>query len=640
MRASFIPPRVKVGVLSVFCFARAGVLAALSLLCVAPAVAQTAPSPAPSTPPEIGRVSTSDRHDEPIGRTTRPTFVVDRAAIDAAGARTIADALKLVPGITLSSYGAFGAQTDYGIRGATSAQTLVLIDGTPLAAASDGIVDLGAYPTTGVQRIEVVESAGSTLYGSNAIGGIINIITGVPQTGARLASGSYGEHDAELDAGTAHLGVAYERHVATNGYGYPAYRYSADPAGNFAAGTRANAAAMQSAARVAYRSTLGRDLTVHAEAGSAAIRSDVPGGLSFLTPTATQPVSQDNAFVEIARNGARATTALTLSGARQNLVYDDPSFGGESDTYDGRAQVSLRHTVTGERGDLVAGADFSRESALIDLGPNGPPPSVDGRLAQSALYAQYAYAIAPGDRLTVGLRGEHDAPFGSALVPSVGFLADAGAARISANLGAAFRVPTLIDLYYPGFSNPQLRPERTRNVDLTVALPHVLGGISAGYFARRGTNLIVLDDNFIPQNAQHATIEGLMVTARSRPFHGLVADLSATDVYRASDDVTGLRLRRNPALRSTIGLTRPFGADRFAFGVHALVVGSSGENGTTLPITGVYDAYTTVDAYLRYKVAKAAILTLRGFDLGDEHPAPVYGYPMPGRRVLLELSTR
>ena len=626
-------------VLPVSLLVRAGAAAALSLLCVAPAAAQSAPSPAPTMPPEIGRVSTSDRHDEPIGRSTRPTFVVDRAAIDAAGARSVADALKLVPGVTLTPYGAFGAQADYGIRGATSSQTLVLIDGTPLAAASNGIVDLGSYPTTGVQRIEVVESAGSTLYGSNAIGGIINIITGVPRTGARIAAGSYGERDAEIDAGTGNLGVAYERHVATNGYAYPAYRYSSDPSGNFAAGTRANAEALESAARVVYHGTLGRALSLRAEAGSNAITSNVPGGLSYLTPTATQPVDQTNGMVEIARNGAHASTVLTLSGARQNLAYDDPSIGGESVTYDGRAQVSLRQTLTGERGDLVAGADFSRESALVDLGPNGPPSSVDGRLAQSALYAQYAYAVAPGDRITAGLRGEHDAPFGSALIPSLGFAADLGQARIAANVGTAFRVPTLIDLYYPGYSNPRLQPERTRNLDLTIALPQVLGGVSAGFFERRGANLIVLDDNYVPQNAQHATIEGLMLTARTRPFHGVVADLSATDVYRASDDVTGARLRRNPVTRATVGLTRPFGTDRLAFGVHALVVGSSGENGTTLPITGVYDAYATVDAYVRYKVGAGAILSLRTFDLGNERPAPVYGYPAPGRRFQLELAT-
>jgi outer membrane cobalamin receptor len=453
-------------------------------------------------------------------------------------------------------------------------------------------------------------------------------------------TGSYGERDVELDAGSGTVGVAFERHIATNGYAYPALRYSAGPAGNYPGGTRTNDAAFQTVLRVNYASGLGRGLTVRAEAGSDAIRSEIPGGVTFLTPTATQPSSRSNGMIELTHDARTATTTLTLSGARQNLAFDDPAFGGESVTYDGRAQISLRHSVRSPAGDLVAGIDLSRESALIDLGPNGPPSQVDGRLAQSAVYAQYNASVGASSRLTFGLRAEHDAPFGSALVPSVGFAIDAGAARIVANAGAAFRVPTLIDLHYPGFSNPSLVPERTRNYDVTVAFPNVLGGISAGIFDRRGSNLITLDDNFVPQNVQHATVRGLMFTARTLPFHGFVADAALTDVFRASDDVTGQRLRRKPVTRTTVGLTRPFGTGRVAFGARALVVGSSYDNGTTLPITGILDAYSDVDVYIRYKAAPGAIFTARVLDAGDAHAVPVYGYPAPGRRLQLELSTR
>jgi vitamin B12 transporter len=618
---------------------RAGVLAALLAVCARPVAAQTAPSPAPTTTPEIGRVSTSDRHDEPVGRTTRPTFVVDRATIEALGARTVADALKAVPGINLSPYGAFGAQADYGIRGSRSAQTLVLVNGAPVAAASNGIVDLGTYPTTSVRRIEVVESAGSTLYGSNAIGGIINIITSAPRTGVRAMTGTYGERDVEIAAGAGRFGLAFERHLATNSYAYPALHYSADAAGNYPGGIRSNDAAQQTALRAEYDTDLRGGWAVRGAAGSDAIRSQIPGGVTFLTPTSTQPVSRSNALLEFSRIRPQSTATLTLSGARQSLVFNDPAFGGQSVTYDGRAQISLRDAISSTAGDLIAGVDLSRESALIDLGPNGPPPTVDGRLAQSAIYAQYAFAVARRSRLTFGLRGEHDAPFGSALVPSIGFAIDAGTVRIAANAGGAFRVPTLVDLFYPGFSNPSLQPERTRNYDLTVALPDVLGGLSAGIFDRRGTNLIALDQNFAPQNIQRATVRGLMLTARTRPFRGFVADVGITDLFRASDDVSGARLRRIPVTRTTLGLTHPFGNGRLAFGARGLVVGSSYDNGSTLPITGVLDAYANIDAYVRYKAAPEAIFTVRVLNAGDEHAVPIYGYPAPGRRLQFELST-
>ena len=197
----------------------------------AAAATQPAPSPAPSPSAspsgalrEIGRVVTSDRRGEPISLTSRPTFVVDRARIDAYGARTVADALVGVPGVQLNSYGGLGAQVDYGIRGSNSDQTLVLVDGQPIADAATGTANLQQISTAGVERIEIVESGSSTLYGTSASGGVINVITRVPNGAAALVSdGSYSDRDAQASIGNGKIGASYERHVATNDYGYPGF---------------------------------------------------------------------------------------------------------------------------------------------------------------------------------------------------------------------------------------------------------------------------------------------------------------------------------------------------------------------------------------------------------------------------------
>ncbi len=112
--------------------------------------ARAMPSPAPSASPltEIGCVTTSDRRSEPIWQTSRPTFIIDRARTENQGARTIAVTLQDVPGVHLFPYGSSGAQVDYGIRGATSTQTLVLIDGVPVADRASGTPIFG-YPNVG-----------------------------------------------------------------------------------------------------------------------------------------------------------------------------------------------------------------------------------------------------------------------------------------------------------------------------------------------------------------------------------------------------------------------------------------------------------------------------------------------------------
>ncbi|HEX3549238.1 MAG TPA: TonB-dependent receptor [Candidatus Elarobacter sp.] len=627
---------------------RAGAFAVLFGACAVAAAAQSplpSPSPSPSAIPEIGRVVTSDRRPEAASNATRPTFVVDRATIDSFGSRTIGDALENVPGVGLFSYGAFGAQVNYGIRGTSSSETLILQDGVPIATASNGIVDLGELSTAGVQRIEVVESGASTLYGSSATGGVINIITALgAQPSLRIAAGSLGDRDVAAQFGTGTFAVSFERHLASNVYAYPALGYAGGNA--TPAGTRTNADAQQSAVRLSYLAQLGGGWTARLAAGDEAMQLGVPGSLQFLTADARQNTERSDALLDLSRALGRGTLDLTLSGSAQKLVYlDVPDLGGEDDTFDARTQASLRYTATGAHSDLVTGVDLSRETALLTFAPSTPPQSSVGVAeAQSAAYAQYGYDPSAALRVTFGLRAENDAPHGKVLAPSLGARMTFGDARLTANVGESYRVPTLIDLYYPGFSNPSLLPERLTNYDATLAFPSLGGGVSLGYFGRDGSNLIVLDPTtFAPFNASRASVNGLQLTAATRPLHHWRATAGITDVYRALDTSTGLRLPNTPPIVATVGLERAFDGGPFAAGVRVRVVGSSPDVPNYVggpPYADPYDAYTSADAYVRYRVLPAAILTLRARNLGDERYAPLFGYPAPGRTFEVELATR
>jgi vitamin B12 transporter len=230
------------------------------------------------------------------------------------------------------------------------------------------------------------------------------------------------------------------------------------------------------------------------------------------------------------------------------------------------------------------------------------------------------------------------------LAPSAGARVDAGELRLSANIGESFRVPTLVDLYYPGFSNPNLLPEKLSNYDATVALPHVGGGISLGYFGRNGTNLIALDPTtFIPFNASHVAVNGLQFTIAAPPIARIRVTASVTDLYRALDTTTGLRLPSTPPIIATLGIERPFDSGKLAFGAHLRVVGSTADVpnfGGGAPFADPFNGYTTADAYVRYTLGKNAILSGRVRDLTAGRYAPVFGYPAPGRTFTVELATR
>ncbi len=636
-------------------------LAALLLTCFREMAAAAAlPSPAPSSSPlaEIGRVTTSDRRPEPIGQTSRPTFIVDRARIQSEGAHTIAEALQDVPGVELFPYGPFGAQVDYGIRGATSAQTLVLIDGVPVADPASGSATLGQLTTLGVDRIEVVESGSSTLYGTSAVGGVINIVTGVPRGAYLDASlGSYADRDVRAGAGNGVVGGSFERHVATNTYAYPALNYAQNSCGFstprcvFPAALRTNTFGQESSGRFDVDAPLGRAMRLRARLDSSATLIGVPGRVDFTTPNATQSISNDTALFELERATGSSTLTLTASGLKQRLGYNDPDNGGESDAYSGRSQLSVKDAISGAHTDAVAGVDLTRDSATYYFAPGqagakSPALRFGAAESQVATYVQFGFNPYRATRLVAGLRAENDAPRGSALAPSFGGTIKTGSVKFAGNVSESFRVPVLNELYYPipGTSNPNLAAEKAQNADFTVALERRDATLSIGWFGRSGSNFIIYDPsaNFRPYNASRAQTAGVVIAATTRPVSGLVLDASFTSLYKAIDLSTGARLPRNPVGQGALALTHPFQNGPAAYGVKFRVVGSDGDDvaNVTRPLTATYDAYTSLDAYVRYKLSPQAIVSLRGFNLGDDREAPIFGYPNQGRRFAVELGTR
>ena len=629
--------------------------------------ADVAPTPTPTASPgaatlrPIGEVTTSDRRPEPIGLTSKPTFVIDRTRIESYGDRTVADALQDVPGVELFPYGAFGAQTDYGVRGSRPGQTLVLVDGIPVTDPTTGAIQLSQFSTVGVDRIEVVESGSSTLYGTSASGGVINIITRVPR-GVYVAasSGSFNDRDARAAIGNGIVGFSFERHVATNAYPYGPLAYNGPL--DFPGGIRTNAEGDETTGRLSLDAPLVDGFRVRGRVDASAAFIGAPGSLDFPSETATQATSTDSALLDLERATANNTLSIDLAGSKTRLAYDDViGNNGESDVDTGRSQISLKDAFAAARIDGVAGIDLSRESGVFSFPyspgfPAGPgyaaqPPvsafAAGHAQAQAAAYVQLGFSPVANARLTTGVRAENDSPHGSVLAPSVGGTIRSGVMRFSGDLGESFRVPTLEDLYYPGFSNPNLLPEKAQTADTTIAYEAPRATLSAGWFDRNGSNFIV--DNpvtFIPFNAQRAEVAGVVLTASTKPLAGLVVETSFTDLYRALDLTNGSRLPRNPVGQASLTISHPFaGANPFSYGLRWGIVGSDGADKGGVAATGQtlensYDAYDKLDAFLRYKIAHAAVLSIRGYNLGNETYAPNFGYPAPGRSVEVEISTR
>ncbi len=619
-------------------------------LVAASIVAAASPAPTATPPPQIIRVVTSDRTGEALSRAVRTTFVVTKAEMAREGLRTVADALAQVPGIQLQSYGAFGAGTSISIRGSSSSQVLVLVDGLPAAGAQTGSLDLQNFSTSGLDRIEVVEGGGSTLYGSSAIGGVVNIITtNKGQYGALASLASFGTSVLRVDTPYVSIGQTY----ALNDYALPGGT------------TRQNAQARQNTLLLHDARSIGA-LDVAASYDLSNTEEGVPGELTAFSPTTTLNEVNQDARIAFTHRLRRAQTSLDLGASRLNATdtcdtavdvncpnsYVTPlpstfsSLFGES-----RLALALRNVNGDERYRLIYGFDASRAFGILQ---DGVDPIVTKPASQTAIYGQSQWFARNGDSWYIGARGESDSGNGS-LSPSAGLSASlAPTLRLKLNASTAFRAPNLEELYFPNASNPNLVPEHTRNADATIVDSALLGGTSLGWFTTSGSNLIVFDlATFMPQNIGHASIAGLTFSTKTTPFNGVVTSLDVTNLYRAQDLQNNTRLDgRGPVFSARLALTytAPRSSHIDGFGISATTQGARGYVDPTAPLYDQPAAYTRIDAYLGYRITPHIILAVRGYNLGNDRYAEFGSfsptseaydlYPMPGRSFGLELRTK
>ena len=613
------------GIVAVSIFASAGMSSA-----------DPAPSPSPTGLTEIGRVSTSDRQDEPRSSSARMTFIVTKAEMVAHGDRTVADSLERVPGVNITRYGAFGSQAGVSIRGASTNQVLVLLDGRPVGGSQLGGVDLSSFVATGIERIEVVEGPGATLYGTGAVGGVVNLITGKGRSAylhpqVDLGIGSYGDRFVSIET----RNFALERHVATNNYAYPV--------SGAATSVRTNDDAAETTARATTSGMLGA-FALTAGLGVTSRHLGIPGPDGFGTVAARQEDGATDARVVLSQRRNAATTTIDISGVRERVSAHDfdtrDSTNGfvpsNQTSIESRAQLSLRNVVSSDASRLIYGIDLTNGSARNDYGVGDVAAKP---FAQTAAYVQESLQVAAGSRIYAGIRAERDGGLGGAISPSVGaVIALAGGVAARINGATSFRAPFAAELYYPNFGNPKLRAERTSGGDITISSTHVLGGASLGYFISNGRDLISYDSTANTDiNIAQSAVSGLTFEVQTVPLNGFITKLNLTDTYRAlgfTPGLTATRLGYRPTILANLDLG--FVGDPTARLAGLGVVAHT--EGLRDP-TGAF-TFTRIDAYARLRIVQRTLLSLRATNLGNERYAVIAGYPQPGRAFFVDLSTR
>lgn len=629
-------------------FAAVLLASALALTAVAAAAATATPAPSASPKTLDAIVVTAERHPEKIHDTPRQTFTVSGRELERLGAVNVADALRFIPGTIVQEYGPLGALGTVALRGASTAETLVLLNGRPVTEADTGTFDFSSLPAALVERVEVVEGGSSTLYGSNAVGGVINIITKQPGAGrefdAHVQTGYQGafERGLGLSAGDERsLAVRLDAQssAATDAFSFPAFA-QLQPGG-----TRSDldATLKHTALTMAHLfGTVRGSLALDDDAAAAG----APGSVAFASDFARQERVYQRMALDVDAPLPGGDIALQAYSDSRRLRFFNPAFQFDSHANGTFRGASLRITqALGTLHVLTAGWDSKGDVALFDAGFAGQAPSTV-RDASAAWYLQDELHRAGAPlRVTVGLRSEHIQGTQSTTTPAIGILERVGThLDASANYARAFRAPSLDERYYPFYGNPRVQPEYAATFDVGLRGDSGAASASLAWFGSDTNNLIVnvpIDSfgDVAPYNVNHAVVRGLEGNLQTMLGARWNAGLAYTDFIRAADLAPGRSPKRLQYRPSASGGIRLWREDRsWSYGLQGAFVGKRFADEAN---TQLMPAYFLTSAYLGRAIGKHTSLTLRVTNLGNNHLAEdELGYPIPGDALSVRLATR
>ena len=572
---------------------------------------------------------TASRVAETADQTLADVSVITRADIEASGAQDLIELLRLQAGVDVVRTGGAGEQTNVFLRGTNSNHVLVLIDGVRVASANTGAFAFENLPLDTVQRIEIVRGPRASYWGSDAIGGVIQIFTR-KLDGAHVAA-SYGSYRSA--AGSAGFGAQADtggfsvqvgaRHVggfsATNPAAGP-YVYNPDDNGYqnhniVAQGDYTMGAQKLSASLFRNAGTVSFD---NGDPGAGSSRTlDEALGLNLEGPL-TQDWQQH----------------LSVGSAREDI--STPAF--DTDYHSTREQLSWTSDLTlSSTQHLVAGVDYLHDDG-ISLATPGNTTVYSATRDNSGLFSGWRVADGAFDG-ELSARYDHNSTFGGAVSGSAAagwtFSDDL---RLSANYGTAFRAPSLNELYSPGYSgyyagNPRLDPERSRSGEIGLDW-HVdeANQLGAHAFSTRVHDLIDFSGGttFQAINVDHAAIDGFELTHH---WHSAAWSLTNTlTLQNPRNTDTGAQLLRRPKEKLNSVLEVAIGGRAHA-GIEFVASGRSADTGDV-----TLGGYSLVNLRADYALSPAWKLGARLENLFDRKYELARGYNTPGLSGYLTAS--
>tara|TARA_R110002073_G_scaffold101455_8_gene230570 strand:- start:4449 stop:6344 length:1896 start_codon:yes stop_codon:yes gene_type:complete len=595
-------------------------------------------------------IVTATRTAQTANETLASVTVITRKDIERQQARSIQDALRGVTGISIANNGGPGKPTSVFMRGTESDHVLVLIDGIRAGSVTSGGAAYENIPIEQIERIEIVRGPRSSLYGSEAIGGVIQIFTRKGSRDGFKPSFSLGGGSYKTTMGSVGLAGGTKRgwfNMNVSGTGTSGFNActGSSSAGCFSSNPDSDRDGYRNVAgslRAGYRFKNGLEVDANflRSAGKTEFdESDTFPGSNFIPPNKAELVQQ--VFGGKIRYSPLDIWRISLIGGRSRDNADNflgntflTKFNSRRDTF------TLQNDLTLGRGQLMTiGFDYKN-----DYIKSTEKYAVTSR-NNWGVFAQHQATLAKHD-LQLSLRHDDNEQFGSRVTGGAAWgYTLSEKLRLTANFGSAYKAPTFNELYFPGFSNANLKPEDSLSYELGAKGKTGWGSWSLNIYETRIDDLIAFDANtFAPANIDQVRIRGLEGVFKTQ-IKGWQINTNVTFLdpeNRSSGTNRGNTLPRRAEQSFRFDANRqfdkftlagiPFG--KFTLGAMLLV---EDERYDDLANARKLDSYVKFDLRGEYSLNKNWRLQGRVENLFNERYETAAFYNQPGRNFFITL---
>jgi len=582
-------------------------------------------------------IVTATRTETPVSQLADSVTIISREQIEQQKATTIFEALRSVPGLNLLKSGSIGRQTNVTIRGSRAEHVLVMIDGVQVNSPTQGFFNFQNLTTDNIERIEVVRGPQSTLYGSDAMAGLVNIVTregkGRPKFGIRSEFGT--------------LERTYRESISSSG-SIKRFNYSVDVARIDSDGRGAD----DDYDKTNISSSFGYKFNEKIEFKTSMRYNDsmvaIDDGAFKQDPNR---FSQNEDFNMNAILNQSLTDwwshRLKFSFADTDLISIDRANPGTSETSNSRSRFNTQiytgdwqHTLKYRDIDtFIFGFEFEDQEAENSSYENREV------LINRGWYFQNQLKLWNRLFFNAGLRIDDNNTFGKDVNPklSIAYQLKETDTKFKANYGKGFRGPTLNELFFPNFGDSTLQPEESESYDLGFEQYLLKDKLYFGvtYFNNRFSNLIDSVDS-TATNIGVVRTEGIEVDVVIKPLEGLT--VRGTFTKTNTRDLAKKELRRQPRKQGSVNINYSF-LDKFNINVDDTIVGNfrEGTNGGGITPPGRPKIRTNtgvhkLDATLSYDYSEHLQVYTRAENALDIQYDEILGFRSAGARFFFGIK--